>query len=250
MTNTIISVQNLTSSYKNQLVLDDISFSVNKGDIFVISGTSGCGKTTLLNHMIGLLEPVQGSIVIDGCDIVMATEQEKIKILKNIGVMYQSGALFGSMTLLENVCMPLIEWTNLSIKAIETIAFNKLKMVNLLDAAYKLPSELSGGMNKRAAIARAMALDPRILFLDEPSAGLDPVTHAELDRLILQLANSLGLTFVIVTHEISTILSIATHMIMLHDKKIIASGHPQTLRKQKDGFIQTFFDTGLIHSDD
>ncbi len=250
MSNTIISVQNLRSSYENQLVLDDISFSVNKGEIFVITGASGCGKTTLLNHMIGLLKPDQGSIIINGCDIVTAPEQEKIKILKNIGVMYQSGALFGSMTILENVCMPLIEWTNLSRQAIETIAFNKLKMVNLLDAAYKLPAEISGGMNKRAAIARALALDPAILFLDEPSAGLDPVTHAALDHLILQLAHSLNLTFVIVTHEISTILSIASHMIMLHDKKIIANGHPQELRKQKASFTQTFFDTGLIHNNE
>lgn len=242
----IISIQNITAYYEDQLVLDDISFSVKKGDIFVIAGASGCGKTTLLNQMIGLLQPDAGSIIIDGCNIITAGEQAKIKTLKNIGVMYQSGALFGSMSILENVCMPLQEWTNLSEKAIETIAFNKLKMVNLLVDAYKLPAEISGGMKKRAAIARAMALDPAILFLDEPAAGLDPVTRSALDQLILQLAKSLSLTFVIVTHEISTILSIASNMIMLHDKHIIAKGHPHQLRKEKGTFMQTFFETGLL----
>lgn len=245
----IINVKNLTVQYETQTVLSDINFSVNKGDIFVITGASGCGKTSLLNHMVGLLKPKNGSIEIGNVDIVKASDTEKTQLLKNIGVTYQSGALFGALNLLENVSIPLREWTDLNNDAIEAIAFNKLSMVGLLDAAYKLPSEISGGMNKRAAIARALALDPAVLFLDEPAAGLDPITRSALDELILQLAKTLKLTFVIVTHEIGTIMTIANNMIMLHDKKIIAQGHPHRLRKEKNAVINRFFEKGLIDID-
>ena len=242
----IIDVKNLTIQYEDQTILKDIAFSVKKGDVFVITGPSGCGKTSLLNHMIGLQAPKKGVIEINGTNIVNASDTGKMQLLKDIGVMYQSGALFGSFNLLENVSLPLEEWTNLPPSAIEAIALNKLKMVDLLEAAYKLPSQISGGMKKRAAIARAMALDPSVLFLDEPAAGLDPITRSALDKLILQLANTLNLTFVIVTHEISTIMTIANNMIMLHDNKIIANGHPDTLRKIEHAFVKDFFEKGLI----
>ena len=248
-TEDIINVKNLTVTYDDDIILDDISFQVKRGDIFAITGPSGCGKTTLLNHMIGLRCPHSGMIHVDGYNVMTDDEKKKKAFLQNIGVMYQSGALFGSSTILENVRFPLQEMTKLPLSAMNAIAFNKLRMVNMLHAAYKLPSELSGGMKKRAAIARALALDPYVLFLDEPAAGLDPVTRHNLDHLIKQLAKSLNLTFVIVTHEIATIMTIADDMIMLHDKKIIAHGPPKQLIQEKGSFVQEFFEKGVSHID-
>lgn len=246
----MIRVNNLTTSYEDRTILSDLNFSVNKGDVFVITGPSGCGKTTLLNHLIGLLKPDHGDIFIQDKNIVTAEGRERIDILKNMGVMYQSGALFGAMTLLENVRLPLEEWTDLPLDAMNAICFNKLSLVNLLDAAYVLPAQISGGMRKRAAIARAMALDPAVLFLDEPSAGLDPVTSYELDQLILELSKSLQLTFVIVTHEVRSIMTIANNMIMLHDKQIIAQGHPHALQKHAHAYVKEFFDKGRVQANE
>jgi phospholipid/cholesterol/gamma-HCH transport system ATP-binding protein len=249
----IIRVEHLTARYGETTIFDDVSFEVRRGEVFVILGGSGCGKSTLLKHMIGLYTPAAGRIWIDGAEITAAEGEARREILRRIGVMYQSGALFGSLTLAENVLLPLEEFTDLPPEAREAIARSKLRLVGLEGFEGHMPAELSGGMKKRAAIARAMALDPQVLFLDEPSAGLDPITSAELDDTILELSRSLGVTFVVVTHELPSIYKIADRVIML-DRRIrgiVATGRPAELRDHADDeWVRRFFrrETGSEHA--
>jgi phospholipid/cholesterol/gamma-HCH transport system ATP-binding protein len=233
----IIQVEAAAQRFGSRTIFRDVSFGVNAGEVFVILGGSGCGKSTLMKQLIGLLTPTAGQIEIFGPGITGPDRETALhEVQRRIGVMFQSGALFGSMTLLENVMLPLEMFTDLPPEGRETVARVKLGLVGLSDAAALMPAEISGGMARRAGIARAMSLDPPLLFLDEPSAGLDPITSAGLDKLILDLRHDLGATFVVVTHELASILAIADRCIMLDRNAypdaggMIAEGDPRVLR--------------------
>lgn len=245
----MLDVKNLFAAYGNRTILEDISFSVDYGEIFIILGESGCGKSTLLKHLIGLISPQSGNIFIQGEKLNDASLKEKNTMMRHFGVLYQSGALFGSLTVAENINLVLEENTNYSKEKRELIIKEKLGLVGLDGFQDYMPSELSGGMKKRAGLARAMVLNPKLLFFDEPSAGLDPISSAGLDRLILDLREKLGTTMIIVTHELESIFTIADRAIMLKNKKIIAEGHPSYMRDHTTNeFVKEFLTRdGLYH---
>lgn len=225
-----LRVQNLTLAHGDYVVMRELTFDIPRGEIFIIMGGSGSGKSTLLRHLIGLQAPTSGSVQFDGHDLWQADPATRGQLLRRMGILYQSGALWSSMTLAENIALPLSH-TDLNARDIAELVSLKLALVGLAGCEHFYPAELSGGMQKRAALARAMALDPEILFFDEPSAGLDPLSARRLDDLILHLRDSLGSTVVIVTHELASILGIGTDAIFLDadTKTILAQGHPQEL---------------------
>ncbi|HBZ72002.1 MAG TPA: polyamine ABC transporter ATP-binding protein [Deltaproteobacteria bacterium] len=213
------------------IVMKDLSFTIGRGDVFIIMGGSGCGKSTLLRHLIGLQEPARGEVFYDGESFTRAEEERRGELLKRVGVLFQSGALWSSMTLSENIALPLEAYTDLSPAEIRDVACLKLALVGLKGFEDYYPNQISGGMQKRAGLARAMALDPNILLFDEPSAGLDPISSRLLDDLILDLRDSLGSTIAVVTHELSSIFTIGDNSVFLdtESRTMIATGHPKEL---------------------
>ncbi len=226
-----IRVQGLTMAYGSFVLMRDLTFSVRRGEVFVIMGGSGSGKSTLLRHLIGLNEPAAGEIFYGEESFTRADPETRERMLQRFGVLYQSGALFSSMTLLQNVTLPLGEYTDLPPRELREVAALKLALVGLRGFEDYYPSQISGGMQKRAGLARAMALDPEVLFFDEPSAGLDPITSRRLDDLILELRDSLGATVVVVTHELASIFAIADNCVFLdaESRTMIATGSPREL---------------------
>ena len=234
-------------AYGSVVIQRDLTFTVQRGDIFIIMGGSGCGKSTLLRHLIGLQTPIKGDVLYNGQSLWQAEPDERERMMRRFGILYQSGALWSSMTLAENVALPLEQYTDLSASQIRDLVSFKLALVGLAGFEEYYPSALSGGMQKRAGLARAMALDPDTLFFDEPSAGLDPPSSRRLDDLILELRDSLGATVVVVTHELASILTIGTNSIFLdaETKTMIAQGHPKALlAESRDPRVRQFLTRG------
>lgn len=241
MSEAVIEVKNLHTHYGERPILVDVSFDVPRNGIFVIIGGSGCGKTTLLKHMVGLLKPTSGSILFNGNNVAEMDEDELSKMQRNIGIAFQSGGLFNSMTLGDNVALPLREYGNVDPVLIPAIVRLKLSLVGLASAESLLPDELSGGMKKRAGLARALALDPPVVYFDEPSAGLDPIMAAGLDQLILDLKKQLGITFVIVTHELESIRLIADRILMLDKGRVVFHGTREEGERCENERVRQFF---------
>lgn len=242
-----IIVRDLTMAYGSFVVQRDLNFAIQRGEVFIIMGGSGCGKSTLLRLMVGLKEPAQGEVLYNGVSFWKEPPEKRDVLMSRFGILYQSGALWSSMTLSENIGLPLTQYTNLKPKEIRELASLKLALVGLKGFEDYYPSEISGGMRKRAGLARAMALDPEILYFDEPSAGLDPISAHLLDELILELRGSLGTTIVVVTHELASIFDIADNAVFLDPdaKTQLAVGHPKKLRDEsEDPRIRTFLTRG------
>ncbi len=245
--NAHIRVEDLDMRYGDFVIQRDLTFTIDRGDIFVIMGGSGCGKSTLMRHLIGLKQPARGRVLFDGVSLWDAAAEEREEMVRRMGVMYQSGALWSSLTLAENVALPLEEYTGLRPSEIRELVALKLSLVGLAGFEDFHPSEISGGMQKRAGLARAIALDPEILFVDEPSAGLDPISAKRLDDLIAELRDSLGATVVIVTHELASILAVGTNSVFLDAaaKTMIAEGAPKTLlAESRHPTVQSFLRRG------
>jgi len=241
-----IEIRNLTMAYGDYVIQRDLNFTINRGDIFVIMGGSGCGKSTLLRQMIGLVHPAAGTVLYDGEDYWAASPEQQLKRQRGFGILFQAGALWSSLTLAENVALPLQEFTDLAPDLISEVVSLKLSLVGLGGFEDFYPSEISGGMKKRAGLARAMALDPGILFFDEPSAGLDPLSSRRLDDLILELRDSLGATVVLVTHELASIFAIANNSVFLDadTRTMIAYGDPRELAEHGVDKVRTFLKRG------
>lgn len=243
MTPVVIDVRHLKLAYGAFTLFQDISFTVNRGDVFIIMGGSGCGKSSLLRVLTNLTPVTDGQVIVAGTDLTQATDSEKTALMKRCGILYQSGALFSSMTLAENVALPLQQYTSYSRSTIRDLASLKLALVGLAGFEDFYPSEISGGMKKRAGLARALALDPEIVYFDEPSAGLDPISSKNLDDLIIEINKNLGTTIVVVTHELPSLLNIGTNSICLDaaSKSIIARGKPADLLKNPPNEIVRSF---------
>jgi len=247
----IIDIRGLNSSYGGRQVLFDISFTIPRNQVMVIMGASGCGKTTLLRHLIGLRPASPGQILIDGEDMGRFDEAQMLAYRRRIGVLFQSGALFNSMSVVDNIAVALKVHTRLADETIRIMAMIKLHMVGLAQFGDYMPSQLSGGMRKRAGLARALAMDPEILFVDEPSSGLDPITAAGLDRLILELRETLGMTIIVVTHELESAFQIADQMIVLDRGRLLAAGSPDEVKANKNERVVQFLNRqpGREHPD-
>jgi phospholipid/cholesterol/gamma-HCH transport system ATP-binding protein len=244
-----VTVDDLTMAYGDFLIQRDLNFTIRRGDIFIIMGGSGCGKSTLLRHLIGLKAPARGRVLFDGISYWESPPAEQERIKQGFGMSFQSGALWSSLTLAENIALPLGEYTDLTPADITEVVSLKLSLVGLAGFEAFYPSEISGGMQKRAALARAMALDPEILFFDEPSAGLDPISSRRLDDLILELRDSLGTTIVVVTHELASIFNIGNNSVFLdtETRTMITSGDPKTLRDESpDPGVRRFLNRGEV----
>lgn len=238
----ILEAHHLVTHYGETKILDDVSIQVERGEIFMIVGGSGCGKTTLLKHLCGLLHPTSGSILYQNQDLTTLDEEELSKLQRTFGIAYQYSALLNSMTIGENIALPMREYGNMSEALIEATVRMKLGMVGLGGAQHLLPDELSGGMRKRAGLARAIALDPPLVFFDEPSSGLDPIMAAGLDELLLSLKRLLGITFVIVTHELDSIKKVADRVLMLDMGKVVYFGTPEAAATSESDRVRQFFE--------
>lgn len=242
MNTPFIEVQDLVGKYGETTVLDGVSFAVGRGEVFVVIGGSGCGKTTLFKHMAGLLRPSSGGVLYDGKDITRMDEDELAHVQRNIGIAFQSSGLFNSMTVGENVALPLREYGEVDEELIDSVVRMKLSLVGLSQVKDLMPSELSGGMRKRAGLARAIALDPPVVYFDEPSAGLDPIMASGLDELILKMRTLLGITIIIVTHELESIRKVADRVLMLDKGKVIFLGTAPEAERSSIDRVRQFFE--------